>query len=308
MKKILVLYYTQTGQLLQALKSTLKNLEQDPACALTWVAIEPVTPFPYPWSYMEFFDAFPETVQGVPCPLKPLPAVAFGAFDLVIIGYQPWFLSVCRPVDSFLQTQDARRILEGKPVVTLLACRNMWVTAQEKMKERLQQAGARLKGNITFVDRSANLTSLVTVFAYTLGGVKDRFLGIFPKYGVPEEELQREAWKFGDVVGRRLRDGNFDGMQQELAALGAVNIKANLLIMEGRGRKLFPLYARFITRKGGQGSKARRTRVRIFGIVLPVLILILSPLITLTSRLAPLLLPARFRKAKAYYAGVELEK
>jgi hypothetical protein len=307
MKKILVLYYTQTGQLLNALHATFRNLESDSRFEVTYVAIEPQTPYPYPWSYMEFWDAFPETYQGVPCPLKPLPPEAFATYDLVVIGYQPWFLSVCRPVDSFLQTADAKKILAGKPVVTLLACRNMWVNAQEKMKLRLKDTEAALVGNITYVDRSGNLTSLVSVLAYTLGGIKGKFMGVFPKFGVPDEELQKEAWKFGDIVGDCVKSGELSGMQQRLVAAGAVKIKPNLLIMEGRGKKLFPLYAKFITRKGYPGSRSRRTRVRIFGIVLPTLILILSPLITITSRLTPLILPGRFRKAIEYHSGVSMK-
>lgn len=307
MKKILVLYYTQTGQLLNALHATLKNLETDSGFDVTYVAIEPRTPFPYPWSYMEFWDAFPETYQGVPCPLKPLPQEAFAPYDLVVIGYQPWFLSVSRPVDSFLQTSDAKKILAGKPVVTLLACRNMWVNAQEKMKRRLKDLGAGLVGNITYVDRSGNLVSLVSVLAYTLGGVKGKFMGVFPKFGVPEEELRQDAWKFGGLIGDSLKSGDFTGLQHKLAASGAVKIKPNLLIMEGRGKKLFPIYAKFITRKGEPGSKARRMRVRIFGIMLPTLILILSPIITITSRLTPLIMPGRIRKAMEYHSGVSLK-
>ncbi len=303
MKKILVIYYSQTGQLLKALQATLKNLGQDNQVSVTYVAVEPETPFPYPWKYEEFFDVFPETVQGVPCKLKDISPKSFENYDLVIVGYQPWFLSVCRPIDSFLQTNEAKQILSGKNVVTVLACRNMWVNAQEKMKSRLIEAGAKLVGNITYVDRSSNLASLVSVLAYTLGGVKGKYLGIFPKFGVPEVELEQEAWKFGDIVAERLQKGDFSGMQNQLAEAGAVKLKPNLLIMEGRGKKLFPIYAKFISRKSG---RSRRQRVRIFGIVLPTLILILSPIITLTSRVTPLLFPKRFRKAMAYYSDVQL--
>jgi hypothetical protein len=72
--------------------------------------------------------------------------------------------------------------------------------------------------------------------------------------------------------------------------------------MEGRGRALFPLYANYISKKGTQGSEQRRTRVRIFGIVLPTGILLLSPIITILSRLAPLLAKKKFDKEIAYYA------
>jgi hypothetical protein len=72
--------------------------------------------------------------------------------------------------------------------------------------------------------------------------------------------------------------------------------------MEGRGKALFPLYANYITKKGGQGSAERKTRVRIFGIVLPIGILLLSPIITIISRLVPILAKKKFEKEISYYS------
>lgn len=308
MKKVLVIYFTQSGQLNNAVRSTLKNYESDPGVEIFYENITPVIPFPFPWTYMQFFNAFPETVFGITCELKPLSINRDVIYDLVIIAYQPWFLSVSRPINSFLHSSDAARLLKDKPVITILACRNMWLNAQEKMKQQLKNIGANLVGNITYVDRSSNLVSLITVLAFTLGGIKDRFLGIFPKYGVPDKELETKAWKYGDIILGYLKSGSFVGMQQKLVSEGAVTVKPNLMIMEGRGKVLFPLYAKFIMKKGAANSKSRQTRVRIFGIVLPLAILLLSPVITIISRLSPLLFPARTNAKIRYYSGIDLNE
>lgn len=306
MKKVLVIYFTQSGQLHKAVSATLKNLGNDPDVTLQYEKLQPEIPFPFPWTYMQFFDAFPETVQGIPCKMKPCEINPDEFFDLIIIAYQPWFLSVSRPVNSFLQSPEAARLLKGKYVITILACRNMWLNAQEKMKLHLKNLDAHLVGNITFVDRSSNLISLITVFAFALGGIQDRLMGIFPKFGVPDEELELSAWKFGDVILSKLKTENFTGLQEQLVELGAIKIKSNLMIMEGRGKILFPLYAKFILKKGTASSKERRNRVRIFGIVLPTVILLLSPLITVISRLLPLLFPAHTEQERAYFSGNKL--
>ena len=170
------------------------------------------------------------------------------------------------------------------------------------MKVHLQNLQAKLVGNITFVDKAANLVSLVTVFAFVLGGVKDKFLGIFPKYGVSDKDLQESAPKYGEVLLKHLQKGEYSTQQQELVELGAVNIKSNLLLMEGRGKAIFPLYANYISKKGTATSADRRTRVRIFGIVLPTAILILSPIITLISRLSPILFPKKIKTEVDYYS------
>lgn len=307
MQKILVIYYTQTGQLKSALDNTLHPLKENNQIQIDYLEIKTKKAYPYPWSYIEFFDIFPETVHGIPCELEPIQLNKNENYDLIVIGYQPWFLSICVPINSFLQSEEAKSLLNNKPVVTIIACRNMWLGAQEKMKLQLKKLNAKLVGNITFVDRSANLISLITVLAFVLGGIKEKFMGIFPKYGVSDMDLKNNAPIFGSIILHHLQKNNFDGMQQLLIEKDAVIIKPNLMIMEGRGRALFPLYANYISKKGTQGSEKRRMRVRIFGIVLPTAILILSPIITILSRIAPLLLYKKFEKEIHYYANIHLK-
>lgn len=301
MKRILVVYYTQTGQLHKALTSTLAPLEKN-GVKIDYLLIEPEKAYPYPWSYMEFFDIFPETVHGIPVPLKPFKIDESADYDLVVLAYQPWFLSICVPINTFMQTEEAKKLLKGKNVVTLLACRNMWLNGQEKMKLHLKNLEANLVGNITYVDKAANLVSLVTVLAFVLGGKKENFMGIFPKYGVSDKDLAELAPKLGEIMLSHLKTGDYATQQSELIAAGGIIVKPNLLLMEGRGRDLFPLYANYISKKGTSGSSDRRGRVRTFGIVLPTAILILSPIITIISRLAPVLFPKKIKKEVDYYS------
>lgn len=307
MKRVLVVYFSQTGQAKQALDSVLKPFETNTNYHLDYLLVKPKKIFPYPWSYTEFFDIFPETVQGIPCELEPLNIDATVNYDLVVIAYQPWFLSVCVPINSFLQTAEAKLLLANKPVITIINCRNMWLGAQEKMKKQLLHLKANLVGNVTFVDRSSNLVSLITVLAFVLKGTKENFLGIFPKYGVTEKDLEH-APTFGEIILNNLEANQLQNIQPELNQHGALDIRGNLLLMEGRGKTLFPLYANYISKKGTQGSEQRKTRVRIFGIVLPTGILLLSPVITIISRLAPLLAKKKFEKEIAYYSQNSLRE
>lgn len=307
MKKVLVIYFTQTGQAKQALDAVLNPFAENTDYQLDHLLIKPKKPFPYPWSYTQFFDVFPETVNGIACELEPITIDPAIHYDLVVIAYQPWFLSICVPINSFLQSPEAKQLLANKPVVTIINCRNMWLGAQEKMKKQLLTINAKLTGNITFVDRSANLVSLVTVLAFVLKGTKENFMGMFPKYGVTEKDLAH-APAFGKIILNNLEKGTFENIQPELNQEGALDIRGNLLLMEGRGKALFPLYANYISKKGTQGSEQRRTRVRIFGIVLPTAILILSPIITILSRLAPVLAKKKFSKEIAYYSQNSLRE
>lgn len=305
MKKILVIYYTQTGQARQALDAVLKPFLNNQEYCVDFELIKPKKQLPYPWKYSEFFDVFPENVHGVPFEYEPLAIDTNTNYDLVVIGYQPWFLSICRPVNSFLLSDAAKKLLTGKPVITVINCRNMWLGAQEKMKQRLLDLNAKLVGNIVFADRSSNLTSLITVLAFELKGVKQNYMGFFPRYGVADQDLET-APEVGKLIETALQQNSFDKLQELIIAKDLVTVKPNLLLMEGRGRALFPLYANYVSKKGTASSEERKGRVRTFGIVLPTAILLLSPIITIVSRLAPLLAYSKMKKEIQYYQHNQL--
>src|SRR5215210_6435401 len=109
MKKILVVYYSQSGQQKNILQSLVNPFLQA-GHTVHFEELKPVEQFPFPWSAYQFFNAFPETFSQQSIPLEPLSAKAFQNFDLVILGYQPWFLTPSRPVNSFLQSADGKKI------------------------------------------------------------------------------------------------------------------------------------------------------------------------------------------------------
>lgn len=300
-KNILVVYFTQTGQARQAIDAVLRPFINDGHYRIHYELVKPKTPFPHPWKFTEFCDAFPENVQAIPCAIEPVAPEHMIDYDLVFIAYQPWFLSICRPIYSFLVSPQAKQLLNNKPVITIINCRNMWLNAQEKMKRQLKILNANLVGNITFVDRAANLVSLVTVLAHALKGEKGKYLGIFPKYGVSDKDIA-QGEVFGKTIRAHFENNTLPALQEGLNRQGALDIRGNLMLMEGRGNALFPIYANYISKKGTAGSADRKTRVRIFGFVLPTAILILSPIITIISRLAPLVAAKKFKKEIAYYS------
>lgn len=307
MKKILVIYFTQTGQAKQAIDAVLKPLSGSSNYEIHYELIKPKKPLNFPWKFLEFMDAFPENVQGIPFELEPLTIDVNTKYDLIIVSYQPWFLSICRPIHSFLQSNDARTLFKNKPVVTIINCRNMWLGSQESMKKKLLEIKANLVGNIVFADHSGNLISLVTVLAFELKGVKEKYMGLFPRYGVNEKDLAK-AEVLGKLIAEGLDKNEYGYLQPKIVEQGFVKVFPNLMIMEGRGRALFPLYANYITNKGGSGSSERRARVKIFGIVLPTAILLLSPIITIIARLIPILAARKMKKLIAYYQQNSLEK
>ena len=302
--RILVLYYTQTGQLRSILDSIVSDIAG--VADIDYVSIEPVTPFPFPWKTIPFFDAMPETVQHIPIAVKPLAKeVMEKNYDLVIFGYQPWFLNPSQPATGFFKSEFAK-IFNNKPVVTVIGCRNMWLHAQEKVKEYLESANARLVGNIVLNDTNGNLVSLLTVIRWSFKGQKEAS-GMLPAAGVQDVDIQNSK-RFGSTILKHLQAGNLIDLQRDLLAGGAINLNPGLVILERRGIKNFRKWAAFIREKGGPGDPNRVGRVLMFKRLLIVAVFILSPISSLTASIQLMIKRSSLLKDADYFKQLKFEK
>ncbi len=293
-KKVLVVYYTQTGQLREIVKSVTAPLEADPEIHLVFEELKPRPPFPFPWTSDEFFQAMPESVKGIPCELESLTVNVQEDFDLVIVAWQPWFLSPSIPFHAFFQHESAKRLLNGKPVITLIGCRNMWVMAQNRIKQYIQEAGGRLVGNILLFDKAPNLLSLVSIIRWMFKGKKERYMKIIPPAGVTRDDIDN-AVRYGDIIRESLRDEGLDRLQPKLVSAGAVDVRTGLAMIEKRGIVMFRLWAGFILKKGPYGAKSRLFRTRLFKYYLLAVLYLVSPFATL---LYQIIKPFRHRTIK----------
>jgi hypothetical protein len=281
-RRVLVVYYSQTGQLKEIVSSVLGAIEGSPEVEIVYEELKPVTSYPFPWTALEFCDAFPESVKEVPCELQPLSCDPNDDFDLVILAYTVWYLAPSIPVMTFLRSPQAEAIVGNRPVITIIGCRNMWLLAQERVKEILHRIGGRLTGNIVLTDRASNLIGILTIAVWMLTGKKKRFLGIFPRPGISDRDI-RGASRFGESIRTALEQDEIMLDQEALNAMGAVTVRPSLMLMEKRVSKVFKIWAAFIRRKGGPGKAERRLRVRLFMIYLIAAVIVLAPLASLAG-------------------------
>ncbi|MEI6852724.1 MAG: hypothetical protein WCL06_07755, partial [Bacteroidota bacterium] len=260
-KKILVIYFSQSGQLRHILTSVVMPLQTAGHEVIT-KEIVPQPPFPFPWTSDEFFDSFPESYAGIPCNIDPMNISSKEEFDLVILGYSPWYLSPSIPTNAFLQSDEGRKLLKNKKVITVIGSRNMWLQAQEKVKKYLLGTDSELVGNIALRDRNPNLTSVITIIRWLLKGKqeKSRF---FPRAGVSEEDIKNAA-VFGELIKEALEEDNFDSLQDKLTTKGATAISPNYVLFERNGSRIFKIWANFILKKGSKGDRKRIRRVHFF--------------------------------------------
>lgn len=296
-KKILIVYYTQSGQLQEIVERFSAPFVQK-GCKIETVQVRLKQDFIFPWTSDRFFDAMPESVLGKPSELEAL-SFKEQSYDLIVIAYQPWFLSPSIPTTSLLHSPSFLNLIKNTPVVTLIGARNMWLNAQEKMKKYLKDAGANLVGNIALVDKNSNLISAVTILHWMLTGRKDRKYGIFPKPGVSDQDIAK-ANVYGEEVLKHLTDNNWASLQQNLVSIKAVEVDSDLMFIEQRAGKLFAVWAKLIN-----STKNRKLVVNLFKYYLLIALFIVAPVVLLINRFTfkPFLRKSINRK-KEYYLGI----
>lgn len=289
LKTVLVINYSQTGQLTEITEQVISPLR----AAGHQVHLEtlvPETPFPWPWPMVDFIDAFPECVQLDPPPLKPLSIPADRQFDLVILTYQVWYLAPALPMTAFLKSPTGQQLIKDKPVITLVACRNMWLSAQETMRRLIAEAGGQLRDNLAFTDQGHALATFITTPRWVLTGRRDRFLGL-PPAGVAPEEI-RQASRFGRALADALDQDQEKSGEPMLAGLRAATVNPRLALSERAGYRAFRVWSKLIRTFGKRGQWRRRPILLVFVLYLITLIVTVVPLSLLVQWLfAPLLKP-----------------
>lgn len=245
-KKILAIYYTQSGQMGEIIDTFTAPLIKAGA-SVEKSQIKLVTKYDFPWTGKRFFSVMPSCVLGIPEPIEPL-NLKESKYDLIILGYQPWFLSPSIPSNSLLQSAEFKTILKNTPVITISAGRNMWINSYVRVRSMIKDAGARLVGNIALLDKHPNPVSFVTIFYWMLTGKKDRYLNIFPKPGVSENDIAATEG-YGETVFRHLENNEWDTLQNELIEQKAVEISYKLMFIEARAKPIFAVWAKFIAKR-----------------------------------------------------------
>lgn len=270
-KKVLAVYYSQTGQLGDIIDSFCEPLRAEGVSVET-LSIKPENDYAFPWTGERFFSMMPDCVLGAQTRLLPF-EMKERSYDLIVLGYQAWFLSPCIPFNSLVHDPSFRPLLNNTPVITITGARNMWVNAYAGVKKLLIGAKARLVGNIALVDRHPNLVSFVTIFHWMIHGKKDRYLNIFPKPGVSEADVERTK-QFGMIVLCNLKNNNWDGLQSELLAKKAVDLKYHLMFIESKAGAMFKVWATFIAKR-----KNKRMWLELYKYYLLIALYVAAPLV-----------------------------
>ena len=300
MKKVLVVTYTQSGQLDEICHRVTAPFLADPEVHVTYYNIELEKNFPFPWTGATFFNSFPESFKQIPQNiLAPAESILNQKYDLIILGYQVWYLTPSIPINSFLKSEYAKELFNHTPVMTVIACRNMWAKAHDKMQILLNDLNAKHVGNVALIDHAPNLISVVTIVKWMFTGSKESYLGIFPKPGVSKEDIAN-SFHFGEIALQSLKQDNYTNLQPELVANGAIKIKPFLFMIDRTANRIFEIWSTLILKK----KDNRKTWINIFKYYLLFVLFVVSPIVYILFLLTYPLRINRIKKDTIHYQNI----
>lgn len=298
-KKVLVVSYSQTGQLTDLVDSVVTPLEKNNQIEVVYKNIKPKKAYPFPWDFMTFMDCFPESIYMDPPEIEAVEEDE-NEYDLVLLSYQVWFLSPSLPITAFLKSEFAKKKLKDTPVITLIGCRNMWVMAQEKMKRLLKDVNAKLIDNIVMIDQGNSLATFVTTPRWMLTGKSDKLWGVFPEAGISKSDI-KNASRFGYAILKALQEDKEKENASICHGLNAVDVDVKLIKSEQIATKSFMIWGKLIRKIGKQGDLKRKPIVMLYVLFLLLIILTIVPLNMIIQTIIRKVNKEKILKQKEFY-------
>lgn len=209
--RVLLLYYSYTGQTLKVLRAV-GDLLSERGCDVHTAEIEftdrrfseRFSRFPMRNVWRDMFSVLPAQLKRAVGEIRP-GSVPDGDYDLICIGSPTWWNSASLPLRSFLESTDARNLFNGKRFAVFVICRRYWRRNLGEVRGLAERAGGRYAGAIHFTYPGGQLPSMLSLTSYLASGEnRDRYLGVpIPPTNIQPEHLI-QARQFAAVLAERL--------------------------------------------------------------------------------------------------------
>ena len=214
--RVLIVYYTfskQTERVADAMAATLERRGAEVASARIelidkrWADRFEKVPMRFP--ILKIVGMLPAQIRQATGEITVPSAASSGDYDLVVIGSPTWWFRVSLPVRSWLKSQAASQVLNGKPFAVFTTSRRYWNRHVRETKAFGEAAGGRYVDQTHFVASGNQVQSMLSWLSYMSGFTYfNKLLRLPPTNLQTGFELQAERFVDGvadQVLG--MRDG-----------------------------------------------------------------------------------------------------
>jgi hypothetical protein len=206
---VLFVYYTYTQQTLKVVEA-MADVLRDRGCEVHLGAIGFIDPryderfkeFPMPHPFRELVGMIPAEALRRTGKITIPDVVTEREYDLVCIGSPTWWLSTNVPIRSFLESDTAGQVLNGKRFAAAVACRRYWRHNLKTVRRLGKHRGGTYVDGIHFRYQGGQVRSLLSLLSYLGSGeYREKYLGMkIPPTNIRDYHLEQARTFAGQLA------------------------------------------------------------------------------------------------------------
>lgn len=195
-QRIIAYCYSQTGTLISLLDQSIQCLKDE--YDIVFIPIKPNREYPFPWKWSSFFDVFTDSVLGAKIDLC-YEKIYLKMDDIIILGFQPWFLHLSIPFNCFSETDYFRHAVRNRKVILFSCGRNTCNNALQILKSKVVENKGAIISEIVISDKSTELLSEYQFVRWFFTGRKNPFLKMNAQIVSAQSTIEKSV-KYGTII------------------------------------------------------------------------------------------------------------
>ena len=206
--KVLIVYYTLTKQSGRVADAMAKALEAR-GCDVTRALIEftderylpKLSQFPMKRPMLQIPVILPAQLRHKTGEIRIPPEAEQGEYDLVLLASPTWWFQTSMPIRSYLESQAAQTVLNGKPFACASISRRYYSINLGQQRKLAEKAGGRFVDKTHFVVAGGQVKSMLSWLGYMKHGEpQERVMGLKMPPPNLKPDYEEQAEKFVAAV------------------------------------------------------------------------------------------------------------
>ena len=210
--RVLFVYYTYTQQSHRVVEA-MTDVLRERGCDVRQARIEftdrrwaeRFSRLPLRHAYRDILGMLPAQLRGATGEIQIPDEAREGDYDLICVGSPTWFFKPSVPIRSFLLSEAAGRLLDGKRFTAFVVCRRYWSINLKAVRKLGTRQGGEYVNGIHFSFAGGQVRSLLSLLSYFAKGEnRERYLGVKIPPSLLKPDYLEQARAFANELADRL--------------------------------------------------------------------------------------------------------
>jgi len=210
--RVLFVYFTYTQQTKLVAKA-MADVLRERGCEVSQAGIEftdkrwaeRFSRFPLRHAWLDVLGMMPAQLRGATGEIEIPDDAREGDYDLVCIGSPTWFFRQSVPIRSFLKSDAAKRLLDGKRFTAFVVCRRYWRTNLKSVRKVGTKLGGEWVDGAHFTFVGGQIRSFMSLISYFGAGEnRERYLGVKIPPSMLQPDYVEQAQAFANELSNSL--------------------------------------------------------------------------------------------------------